>query len=468
MIHQWEEALDAGLPGLWRVRKNRCWGIWSEEKGLILPCEYQEIQPFVNGYAIIKNGQFGYVDYRGNIISPCIWDAIVDEFDKEGHPALVFRKDGNYIDAPGEWVNCHNQYYYYFYYEKIPEYQIHPGNDGLYCPYGYFYLTPDGRILTPNGVFLTDDLFVDDLGSGWLEADPFTDGFALVRNQNSVSYESIEWNYSPNPWTLQNEKLYEEQAYLPDGRLHNGFQLVWVEPDNAGNCFRILNKDGNPVSPYRWSHVEELFEQDESPIRVYRRQWKNAESDGALDEDGSYYFPGNDPSFMQDATAGLSFHRGYYFLCADGAVITMSGCVKSEEEKELPDGWEWTEALFPFLPGENTFFPRACTIVNGHDITVALTGKFAIDENFGNDPCVEGSYNAIIPVNQEGLRHLMIRQGDRWGILHNRNEILTPCRWEEIRYTENHIYVRDNGLWGILDPVTGDLTEPCRLESIED
>lgn len=520
MEQQWEEQLEAGLPGYWRVMQNGLWGIWSEEKGLIVPCECKEIRPyqddfavirkythgtwgwmkwgmvdtngkigvrlwdidvdsdvtFINGYAITKTwDSYGYVDFKGNTISPCIWDHIVDGFDNEGHPALVFRRDENYERAPGEWCGQHD---WYFYYDNIPKYKVHPHDPELYSPRGYFYLTPDGRVLTPNGVLLANDLdSFEDLGSGWLEAEPFKDGSAFVKNSDSDS-DFIDWNFKPNPWTLQTEKMYEEQFYLPDGRMHNGFQLVWVEPDDVGNCFRILDRNGNPVSPYRWSHVEDMFELDKAPIRVYRRQWKNVDADGIMDEDGSYYFPGNDPSFMQDSTNGLSFHRGYYFLCADGEVLTMSGPVKSEAESELPDGWEWTEVFLPFLPEKYEyhtfcFFPenkpyrhQASILVNGHDIIVDEYGIFFLEDQIGTPE--EMWFDVMVPITQEGRKdHLMIRQYQKWGILHKRNKILTPYQWDEIRYTENHIYVRDNDLWGILDPETGELTTPCQLENPE-
>jgi len=187
---------------------------------------------------------------------------------------------------------------------------------------------------------------------------------------------------------------------------------------------------------------------------------------------------------MQRSDCGLSFHRGYYFLCADGEVLTMSGPVKSKEEGDLPDGWEWPEVFLPFLPEKydyhnfcfysenNPYRHQASILVNGHDIIVDEYGIFFLEDHIGTPQ--EVWFDVMVPITQEGrTHHLMIRQDDpfskaqKWGILHNRNEVLTPCQWDEIRYTKDRIFVRSNCLWGILDPVTGDLMESCHLKTPE-
>lgn len=246
MDNQWQMTQDAGLPGYQIVRQNNRWGIWSEEKGLILPCQWWWIAPyedglavvykddqywglvdesgnwlvpvrwrysgtyddeprdqasngrFINGYAVIREGdRFGYMDRSFNIISPCIWD-LSCSFDKEGHPALVFRRDGNYQRAPGEWGGQHD---WYWYYEEIPKCKIHPDDDEKYCRYGYFYLTPKGTVLTPHGeVTLKDGDIDEQLGQGWLHAEHFCGGKARVRDtaiddcDPDEGWQSIAWD----------------------------------------------------------------------------------------------------------------------------------------------------------------------------------------------------------------------------------------------------------------------------------
>lgn len=245
MDNQWQETRDAGLPGYLIVMQNNRWGIWSEEKGMILPCEYWWIAPyedglapvgegygrwglvdesgnwftpccwktsgtfddepndqgsngrFVNGYAVIGEGdRFGYMDRSGKIISPCIWD-LTCSFDKEGHPALVFRRDGNYERAWGEWGGQHD---WFWYYEEIPEWKIHLHDCEQYCRYGYFYLTPKGTILTPRGEVTLEDGDVDtQLGQGWQHAEHFSGGKARVRTTEideldpDEGWEIITW-----------------------------------------------------------------------------------------------------------------------------------------------------------------------------------------------------------------------------------------------------------------------------------
>lgn len=246
MDNQWQMTKDAGLPGYQIVMQNDRWGIWSEEKGMILPCAWWHIGPycdglavvfkdnqywglvdeggnwmtpcrwrysgtyddeprdqasdgrFINGYAVIREGdRFGYMDRSFNIISPCIWD-LSCSFDKEGHPALVFRRDGNYQWAPGEWGG---QQDWYWYYEETPEWKVHPSDCEQYCRYGYFYLTPKGTVLTPHGEVTLGDGDIDEqLGQGWLHAEHFSGGKARVRDTDiddcdpDEGWETITWN----------------------------------------------------------------------------------------------------------------------------------------------------------------------------------------------------------------------------------------------------------------------------------
>lgn len=192
-------------------KDHETWGLVDESGEQFTPCRWKSSgvfenfkndqasnARFVNGYAVIREGdRFGYMDRIGNIISPCIWD-VSTSFDTEGHPALVFRRDGNYQWAPGEWGGQHD---WYFYYEEIPEHKIHPYDAEQYCRYGYFYLTPKGTVLTPQGeVTLGDGNPEEILGRGWLEAEPFSGGKARVRDteidewEPDEGWEIITWN----------------------------------------------------------------------------------------------------------------------------------------------------------------------------------------------------------------------------------------------------------------------------------
>lgn len=473
MPQQWDERKDAGLPGYYLVKKNGLWGIWSEDRGLVQPCrwfyieEYRDgltvvmehrlgrmfwglvdtaghpVTPcrweyetapsehgqlsngrFVNGFAVVQeSGHYGYIDRRGNVISPCIWD-YTGSFDDSGHPALVFRRDGNYREAAGEWGG---QMDWYYYYEEYPAYQIHPNTEDQFCPRGYFYLTRSGSVLTPQGVVQPGDLDPDrDLSHGWLKAEPFSEGTAFV--QEDAFWSRIDQEGRPADWIEERDLRYPEQAFPANGIPCNGYTIVRDKPDAWGNCYRVLDRSNHPLSPYRWCHVEEQFEDDSLPIRVYRRQGRNAVREGIEDE-GACFFRGNDPSYMLDENSGMAYHRGCYFLNSDGQVLTLSGAVTAQAEDELPDGWEWYEAILPFLyqpfylneRPTKSFVGIAETVINGQAMALNTCGSFCISSHVQTNAAQW--WDAVVPMEKQGFFNpLLLCLGNMRAILHGSAE----------------------------------------------
>ena len=359
-----------------------------------------------------KNGKYGYIDDQGNVISPCIWDYAAD-FDPEGNPALVFRRMGASEMAEGEIGASGDGF---FYYEDYPRYQIDPEYDCCYYPRGYFYVTRSGTVLTPDGTVARGVWDPDKaLGLGWLKAKAFLCGSASVLNAESENWKQIDREGNSVWWEPEQEKQYPEQVYLADGKLHGRYRIMKeAVADSWGNCYRVLDENYRPISPYLWSHIYELPD-NTLPIRVYRNQTANAQIDGIQKEEG-YFFPGNAPSFMQDKENGIACHRGCYFLCRDGSILTLSGPVKSETETDLPDGWEWHEAPEPFAIRDLEIV--AFTKVNGHAIAVGTKGKFCQAQSVGNIRAKW--FDEIVPVKDSGT--LRVRRADRWTLLEDPQE----------------------------------------------
>lgn len=53
------------------IKRNNQWGFMSIDKRMIIPCEFDKIHYFTEGYAMVmKNGEWGVINYKGEIIVP--------------------------------------------------------------------------------------------------------------------------------------------------------------------------------------------------------------------------------------------------------------------------------------------------------------------------------------------------------------------------------------------------------------
>ena len=94
------------LHKVWRDGK---YGLADENDNIIIPCIWEDIEPFSNGLAKVMNskGLYGFINKKGKLVVPCEWDS-AERF-KKGQ-AKVSKEEREYlIDKSGivkEEVTC--------------------------------------------------------------------------------------------------------------------------------------------------------------------------------------------------------------------------------------------------------------------------------------------------------------------------------------------------------------------------
>lgn len=88
-----------------RIEKNGTWGLVDIFGQIVLPCEWNYIDEFHEGFAVVvdKNNKAGYVNARGELVIPCIWNLAMGF---EGGFAVVSNDENRYgiINRKGEIV----------------------------------------------------------------------------------------------------------------------------------------------------------------------------------------------------------------------------------------------------------------------------------------------------------------------------------------------------------------------------
>lgn len=107
--------------GLAAVKKNGKWGFMDAKENIIVPLEYDEIEPFSDGLARIrKNFKYGFIDTNGNIIVQAEYDeaeTFTNEFarvTKNGQTGIIDAKGNIVIPAEYEAISPINEGYVWF------------------------------------------------------------------------------------------------------------------------------------------------------------------------------------------------------------------------------------------------------------------------------------------------------------------------------------------------------------------
>lgn len=96
------DEIKRAMPytGGWLLRKDGMWGLMNLRGVLVLPVEYEEIEPafLPNGHRLRQNGKWGFTDDFGNKILDCEYDSftICEQKARQGWEGFVVCKDGKY------------------------------------------------------------------------------------------------------------------------------------------------------------------------------------------------------------------------------------------------------------------------------------------------------------------------------------------------------------------------------------
>ena len=89
-----------------KVSKEGLYGFMDATGELVIPCEWDEAEPFSEGFALVKkDGKYGYIDTTGELVIPCEWESA-----KPFSEGLAWVGNGDWrgpygcIDTTGELV----------------------------------------------------------------------------------------------------------------------------------------------------------------------------------------------------------------------------------------------------------------------------------------------------------------------------------------------------------------------------
>lgn len=314
----------------------------------------------------------------------------------------------------------------------------------------------------------------------WDRIDPYRDGLAVVYKTDEDGL--LRWGLidedgkeiTPCKWIYEEKPLHPELRYCSNGRFHNGFALVRDRREyDSYDDYRILTRDGRLIGNRLWSHVEELFDEDRHPIRVFGRGENTCRVFSVFEEDNCYADP---HSYRVEVGPDYIWEDAFYYLCWDGTVLTPSGPIGPEDQEELPEGWYEPPKFtcnhvltdFGFMNTQGEFCPNSPAEARDAWLfeargcaTVQKEGLWGLQTREQDAVCI---WEKMEFVSCDLIR---VKKDNRYGILDLSGREVTPCRWEYVKYLPDESFlVLENGRYGMISR-TGEMLHPCQWETYQ-
>lgn len=444
MEQEWERTESAGAPGYYRVKKDifwgirhetmgvlvlgqwdrigdfedgffrvfktdrlgrLCWGLVDAEGKVVTPCRwYYEEEPrypeqkacsngsFVNGYAVVLGAEgYGFIDREGRQIGPCRWD-YVECFTGNGMPVRVFEQNEERMRV----ISCVD------FPEDYPTY-MRDWSEEVYYEDGFYYLTPDGTVLTPKGALRPEE--DEELPDGW----------------------AGNW-YGPS--------LFDSCGVVQvevAGR--------WMDMTAAGK-FRFPGDD----SRTEWDAVDNITEvsrtENKITVRIHLCAVKSGGKWGLAWNGGSRVEPCQWERLRCPKPCGS---RRLIPVMRDGKWGLLEWNLDTGSREITPCQWDEID-----------------TECYDSLIKVTRNGRWGLLDADGKEitPCQWQD----MEVYRDAVK---VKGGNLWGLLDAEGNPVIPCRWRELEYNsrEGLVRVKSGGRYGLLDRFGRELL-PCEWEEI--
>lgn len=247
--------------------------------------DYSYITSFDDGYATVgKDGRYGLIDLKGNVIIPCIWDAI--EYSQNG----CFARGYNYKETKSE-----TNYDLRYNGKKMPFYMktFIVGREKIPTTFseGYAVVMNDDD---KYGFLKEDDLTYSNVDFKYDDATRFCDGYAFVKINGRT--EIIDKKFK----TI----LKDNASFKIIDRPYEGLVKVM----NINRKFGFMDLKGKLVIPFVFDNVENFVN---GLAQVENGDWSNRKV-GFINKSGEFAIP-----MTLNGCWSVGFEDGYVEVSKD-------------------------------------------------------------------------------------------------------------------------------------------------------
>lgn len=265
-----EDDNPLGLPELIPYRKGNKWGFCNRKKEIVIACEYDSVELFAEGLAIVGRKQkyilkYGFIDKRGNEVIPLIYDGVYSFseglarvnigsyrygfINKNGDVIIPFVYDDDLHPTEKDWKK------YHYFSDGLARVSM-KGQDGI--------IDKSGNIVVP--------FIYDYIG-------PFKEGLALVVKDQKRGFIDKLGNVII-PLIYQSYKYYDYDDFSEG--------LVCVTKESRSG---FINKNGNVIIPFQYVDVKSFSESLAVAVICSRSSPRTEFKYGFIDKTGKVIIP---------------------------------------------------------------------------------------------------------------------------------------------------------------------------------
>ena len=384
------------------------WGFADKEGNEILPCKYDDIEPYDNGLAAVEtDGKWGFIDKKGTEITPFKYD-YVGNF-SEGMAAIC---EGKYPNDKWGFVD-------------------NTGKEVVPCKYDYAYPFSEGMAVVREGDWENGKWgFIDKTGEKVISCkydyvNNFSEGMAAVGI--GADWENGKWGFIDKT----GKEVTPLQYCVPENALEGPEPPAFSEGmvavrDAETNKMGFVDKTGKEVVPCIY---DDAYPFSEGMAAVCEGDWGTGKW-GFIDKVGEKVI-----SCKYDYVN--NFSEGMAAVREDKYPNDKWGFVDKTGKEVVPCQYElaadYIEGMAPVMTG----YDEGGYAEWGYD-----NWKF-IDKN-GKDlsPCkyallVDGYY--IHYASQDRLFAVRDAETGKWGFVNNTGKEVIPCKYDDMNEFSNGI-----------------------------
>lgn len=435
--------------GLIAVKKNSRWGYADINGRLVIPCQYNEVKAFKNGYAMIRiNENWGVINTTGKlIINPQFSDArqldLVD-----GYIRIPSPNGEMFFDKNGHEINLAKQYPGYDKYKRL-------SNDFIAVAKGQSWGIIDntGRELIPpqypstveDDVLITPPILINKNGI-----------FGFIQNSNIQADNNTQYN-SDDIYPI--DKEFSGGIINKYGKTLVPFEYAIKQNRLYFRWFDLYFSDGlSPVQNIRDGKISYVDESGKIILTLDRSRLEEHQQPGPLYDFHSFsegmcrVEHGNKWGFID--TNGkttvtpqydfvFNYRNGYSTVRAKNQKV---GCIDKKGK-----------TVIPIIYDSVSYF-------NNGMIVVCNKGKYGVLNTSGKTilPLI---YNAP-PAYDPSSELFIVKKGDKYGFVNKRNKIIIPIKYNAVTHFSNKLAkVKLGSYYGFIN-VTGNVVLPIKYKSL--
>lgn len=411
----YEDALNLGSKQYWLVKLQEGYTFYNLETNQIEGLFFDNIEKFSDGLAAVeKDGKWGYVDEKGNLIIQYKYEKASDF--SSGYAIVEENEKKGIIDASGKWQKTLDIEEY----GELSEDRVAVKNEEKYV-----FVDLEGKPITN---FEYEDYNI------------FYDGLAAVQVDE-------KWGFINKDGEIVIDCVFSEVGYFYNDIANVKFEDKWGFIDKNGNVIIDFQYEYSYVSTFNENDVAFAFD--------------NHLNFGFINKKGELIIGNLEPSIADIEMSYIFSDDRFITIC----VNDKWGVIDRNGNEIIPCEYEYSISYYEdraIVEKDDQFacFDELGNIIielGKYDDIDYFNEERSIVENDGKYGIIDKMGNLITPIEYDDIKSFrdgiaIVEKDEKYGIIDKNGNIIVPIEYNEIASFEgNTTFAEKGGMYGYIN-----------------